>query len=150
MKFNQEEIAILNECLNLFIQKNKVNDKKIKQKLESIDGIGKQFKIGCQSSINEPYIVFLRKDLNIQTSEGMYPRIAIIKNDTIQVNINNSYYYKVIEYRARGQIAQYNHDNNSDFTFDEKIKIINKLERDINYFINIPNSELEILSVQKV
>lgn len=115
--------------------------------------IFRDFDISCsfgrRKTSSTPYIAFKLKQH--KDDKGVYPRVAILKssNHKIEISIVESYSNKV-NYKAKHKIQQYDKDNlhNSFFIYQKNSfsyeDIINKMEKDMNFFLSIPINELEI------
>lgn len=116
--------------------------------------IAKHYFVYCKLYENfyDNFIVFMRNDMQsygIKPSFGVYCRICFNKlQKTIEVSINKSYKNKY-HFKATDKVQSYNESNANDSFFAypnyNMDSVIDKLQRDLNYFLEIPLSELQPL-----
>lgn len=120
-------------------------------KYEFEDILLKYYRVWCSLYGDNPYIVFMRQGIFMKPSYGIYCRVCFHKttdnpNRKVEVSINTSERNEYVCYASKKRNI-YNNENiaNSFFNISDIDSIINKLQRDLNYFLEIPLSELQPL-----
>lgn len=105
-------------------------------------GVGKKAK--------DTWIIFIRKDIpNIKASWGVYPRICFrTASNQIEISIDISK-KRLYDFAAKPKVSNYNSQNlqNAYFSYPnyDIDSIITKLEQDLQWFLQLPASELEYI-----
>lgn len=104
---------------------------------------------GQGKTAKDTYIVFFRKDISSikKASFGVYPRVCFHRlNNKIEVSISKSYKNPYF-FKANESVKCYNKSHHNYFAYPncDIEAIIAKLEKDLNFFLQIPANELEAL-----
>lgn len=159
IKFDSQQKEKLQKAITLFLARS--NEEQLTTKglnSKEIDSIINSFLIqygyiakcsfGAGNKAKNPYIVFIRKDTpHIKASCGVYARICFhTENNQVEVSINTSY-KTIFHFQAEQKVKNYNlqqkpksYFNYPDYDIDA---IISKLEQDLQWFLQIPVSELK-------
>lgn len=103
---------------------------------------------GVGKKANDTWIIFIRKDIpNIKASWGVYPRICFRTASNqieISIDISKKSHY---DFAAKYEVKLYNSQNSQNAYFSysnyDIDSIITKLEQDLQWFLQLPTSELE-------
>lgn len=111
---------------------------------------------GVGNKARDTWIIFIRKDIpNIKASWGVYPRVCFhTASNQIEVSIDIStskhkITKKLYEFVAKPKVSNYNNQNSQNAYFSypnyDIDSIITKLEQDLQWFLQLPTSELEYM-----
>lgn len=120
-------------------------------KCEFEDILLKYYRVWCSLYGDNPYIVFMRQGIFMKPSYGIYCRVCFHRTTTnpnrkVEVSINTSEWNEYVCYASQKRNI-YNKENiaNSFFNINDIDSIIDKLQQDLNYFLEIPLDELHPL-----
>lgn len=103
---------------------------------------------GVGNKAKDTWTIFIRKDIpNIKASWGVYPRVCFhTANNQIEVSIDISK-KRLYDFAAKPKVSNYNSQNSQNAYFSypsyDIDSIITKLEKDLQWFLQLPTSELE-------
>lgn len=105
---------------------------------------------GVGNKAKDTWIIFIRKDIpNIKASWGVYPRICFRTASNqieISIDISKKNHY---DFAAKYEVKLYNSQNSQNAYFSYQSydidSIITKLEQDLQWFLQLPTSELEYM-----
>lgn len=104
---------------------------------------------GMGKKAKDTWIIFIRKDIpNIKAIWGVYPRVCFHNtNNQIEVSILIFLKKRLHDFAAKPKVSNYNSQNSQNAYFSypnyDIDSIITKLEQDLQWFLQLPTSELE-------
>ena len=165
LHFSPQEREKLEKALKLFFERSSVKQATAKGlKPQEISFMIRGFLVdygffvdcsfGVGNKAKDTWIIFIRKDIpNIKASWGVYPRICFhTASNQIEVSIDIStskhkITKKLYEFAAKPKVSNYNSQNSQNAYFSypsyDIDSIITKLEQDLQWFLQLPTSELE-------
>lgn len=158
LHFSPQEREKLEKALKLFFERSSTQSDTIVG-LNTFDIISYlgflvdyEFFVDCSFGVGnkakDTWIIFIRKDIpNIKASWGVYPRVCFrTANNQIEVSIDISK-KRLYDFAAKPEVSNYNSQNSQNAYFSypnyDIDSIITKLEQDLQWFLQLPTSELE-------
>ena len=167
LHFSAQEREKLEKALKLFFERSSVKQATAKGlKPQEISFMIRGFLVdygffvdcsfGVGNKAKDTWIIFIRKDIpNIKASWGVYPRVCFhTARNQIEVSIDIStskhkITKKLYEFAAKPKVSNYNNQNSQNAYFSypnyDIDSIITKLEQDLQWFLQLPTSELEYM-----